>query len=54
MMAALFLLFLCSLLLVYINQRNLAFSLVVLNLLLCLLMLLHHTTDILQVMFKEI
>jgi hypothetical protein len=49
MMAGLFLVFLICMILIYKQQRNAAFGLVIINLILCLLMLLHHATDVLKI-----
>jgi hypothetical protein len=48
MMAGLFLIFLISLLFLLFHQRRTAFGLAMINLLFCLLMLLHHATDVLK------
>ena len=48
-MVGLFFMFLVVLLLVFLGKRNAALVLVVLNLLLCFGMLLHHATDTLQI-----
>lgn len=49
MMAGLFLVFLICMILIYKEQRNIAFGLVIINLILCLLVLLHHSTDIVKI-----
>lgn len=46
MMAALFAIFFICLVLIFVGKKNLAFGLVIVNLILCLLMLLQHSTDI--------
>lgn len=48
-MVGLFLIFLISLILIVWNKRNLVFGLVILNLILGLLMLLHHSTDVINI-----
>lgn len=49
MMAGLFLAYLLAALLVFWQKRNLAFGLVIINLILCLAMLLLHSTDMLGI-----
>lgn len=49
MMAVLFLIFLIALLMIAWQKRQIAFSLILLNLFFCLLMLLHHATDVLKI-----
>lgn len=49
MMAGLFFIYLLSLFLIFIGKRKMTFALVIVNLLLCLLMLLHHATDKLNI-----
>jgi len=49
MMAGLFIIFLICLILILRRKRTAAFGLVIINLILCFLMLLHHATDILKI-----
>lgn len=49
MMAALFIIYILCLLLVGRSYHNTAFALVVVNLILCLFMLIHHTTNIFNI-----
>jgi len=49
MIAALFLIDLFCLILVALKKQNMAFSLLIINLLFCFLMLLHHTTDLFNI-----
>ncbi len=48
MMVGLFLIFLIGLLFLLFHQRRTAFGLAIINLIFCLLMLLHHATDLLK------
>ena len=48
-MAALFAIYFICLLLIYWRKRNAVFTLVIINLMLCFLMLLHHATDVLKI-----
>ncbi len=49
MMAGLFVIYLFSLLLLLGRQKNFAFILITINVILSLLMLLHHATDIVNI-----
>ncbi len=49
MMAGLFAIYLICLLLILWGKRNTAFTLIVINLVLCLLMLLYQSTDVLKI-----
>lgn len=49
MMAALFFIYVISLILMLLKKKTLAFCVFVLNLILCWIMLLHHTTDIFEI-----
>jgi hypothetical protein len=49
MMAALFLLYLVSLVLIFCSKRKAAMIVVIINIALCMLMLLHHATDVLNI-----
>gem|GEM_PF-6015300 len=49
MMAGLFFIYSICLLLILLRKRYLVFGLVLINLVLCLLMLLHHGTDVLKI-----
>lgn len=46
MMTGMFLIYLISLILILFKVPNLAFTLIALNVVICFLMLLHHSTDI--------
>lgn len=49
MMAALFLVFAISMVFVWKGQRRVAFVIALFNLVLCVLMLWHHATTVLQI-----
>ena len=49
MMAVLFLIFAIVALLIFLQKRKIAFGFIILNLFFCLLMLLHHATDVLKI-----
>lgn len=49
MMAVLFVIYLICLILMLFHFRTTTFTIVIINLILCFLMLLHHATDILKI-----